>query len=1005
MKNRLQFKKHEENFSTREDALAYIMDNTISLLAEPMVVTYGDNSEEPSAIIAIGAKTNVMTSGSTGLPSYNQYTIIDVKKIDETFDEMDEKIEAIAKSLTIVPLSSDTINMFSEKTESGTVVSGDVKVALEHRFDDCIKPDSIITTPDGIFLYVNLEFDEENDILTFTVNGECTDFQLHNNYVVSGIYLSNEEAIHLKRKEGDDIVIDVKDLIEEWVTEDEASTTPIVLTRERNYGTGKDVLRGSIRITNSVEEPRNVLKFSDDGEALEVIVSDDDDNIIVKDYNEGGLFANVDLSYIASSNTLVFYKTNEYTQDNEKIKTIQLQGVNLFTSVSYDPVTEEIVLKYIDNTGAERETRIPIGGLLDEWETDNSGHTVELSIDRSVSGKSKLSGDVKVSEKDSNILEVDEHSKLYVSGTQIEQNKDDIEAISGRVGVIDAKLDNAIEQFIDKDEELEDMISGVNTSLSNEVIRATSAETQITNALTAATHSLHDEVAAEETRATSAETALQTAINQTNSALTSESNRAISAETANASGISALDSRVSAAENNIQNVSAATENEITRAQNQEAILSGKVDTLSGHVATAENNIAALDTALTEERLRAQEAEGDLATGLTEAKGQITALTSRATSAESRLTTVESGLTDEINRATVKDTQLEATLGNEITRATQEDARLAALIEAGTYTFSSTNTVKLTNESNNVSADLKISNKEGNIITIDGTAAVPGLFASTELHYDPTTNQLWITTSAGEGQKIPLNAGSIVDSIVYDDVHKNIIITYTDTSHNQHEVIFGVEEIFNEWEIKPGQDTGTALHLEKEPGTSGGPDLLSGRVLISPVESNLITMDTNGLFLDGTQITAATTGVTNLMQRVGSLEGEVDDLERDVTILSAVVGTYDSQISNMSSQVTGMNNRMTVIEGEQAGILSNIRQNAQDIADEVNRAEREEAQLDTKISLEISNREDADEALQGQITQNKLKTYSDNSSIVLVEDASGNGTYIKVGSLDPGYFDA
>ena len=155
--NRLQFRHHSEIFNTREDALKYICKTlpteggdglaeqgspyTRSLFAEPTILRYKNNEEEnscetcnkgPHIMLVIGADTN----DSPLSIEKNKYCIIDIDKTEEEINILDEKIEKAIKSLTLIALSSDTLNFYADKTDEGTYVSGDVKVAETHIFDD-----------------------------------------------------------------------------------------------------------------------------------------------------------------------------------------------------------------------------------------------------------------------------------------------------------------------------------------------------------------------------------------------------------------------------------------------------------------------------------------------------------------------------------------------------------------------------------------------------------------------------------------------------------------------------------------------------------------------------------------------------------------------------------------------------------------------------------------------------------------------------------------------------
>ena len=135
--DRLQFVKHEEIFATREAAYEYLLVNQFygeypgattprpALLAEPMILLYesDDAIKGPNVILAIGS-----VGDGTGSME-NRIFIIDTQKTEEEIIALDEKIEQAIKSLTIIPVDSETLDISAEKTDEGTFLSGDVKIA------------------------------------------------------------------------------------------------------------------------------------------------------------------------------------------------------------------------------------------------------------------------------------------------------------------------------------------------------------------------------------------------------------------------------------------------------------------------------------------------------------------------------------------------------------------------------------------------------------------------------------------------------------------------------------------------------------------------------------------------------------------------------------------------------------------------------------------------------------------------------------------------------------
>ncbi|MBO6254820.1 MAG: hypothetical protein J6O49_14435, partial [Bacteroidaceae bacterium] len=399
--NRLQFRHHNEIFDTREEAIEYIYDKikeegeglakdqnspySYSLFAEPTILRYKNEEEEtgceykkgPHIMLVIGSETN-----DTIYHDRNRFCIIDIDKTEDEIKNLEEELEKAIRSLTIIALNSDTLNLYADKTEDGTIVSGDVKTAETHVFEGIVKDNNLMVVPtgdeggpEGLFIYVDLTYDEAAETFTFVVtNADGTlkkqSVKLPNNYLVSGEYKKEDESIHLHMKNGDEVVIDCEQLIDEWEVEGEASSTPIVLTKEE-YGPDEDhhhtepwqdILRADVRIADFIGT--NILKKTTDGRYLyvdgkatniiyyyngelsnvseqldklnKIKVSADNDNIIWN--RTDGFFASAKLDYITNKNKLVF--TTSTVSGGTLTKEIQLNSVELFQNIYYDRNTE-----------------------------------------------------------------------------------------------------------------------------------------------------------------------------------------------------------------------------------------------------------------------------------------------------------------------------------------------------------------------------------------------------------------------------------------------------------------------------------------------------------------------------------------------------------------------------------------------------------------------------------------------------------------------------------------
>ena len=315
MNNRLQFRHHNSIFSDKETAIDYIKSKVseglaennksyrYSLFAEPTVLRYGDETN-PHVILAIGASTNTSEHDAD-----NKYCIIDIDSTNADLQELRDILNTESKKLTVKPKDTDTLHLYAEKSDEGTIISGDVQVSESHVFNGETKENIIkVFENEGLFTYVDLKY--EDDVLTFTVNDNVRNFDLKNHDIISGEYIIVDESLHLTKNNGDEIVIPLKDLIDEWAVEGESSATPIVLTKESVISGGtehehikswQDILRADVRLhkDGTSKDDHNIIEKADEGTTL--YVRGEADNIV---YNDNG-------NWVTVQDTIKESKNNE----------------------------------------------------------------------------------------------------------------------------------------------------------------------------------------------------------------------------------------------------------------------------------------------------------------------------------------------------------------------------------------------------------------------------------------------------------------------------------------------------------------------------------------------------------------------------------------------------------------------------------------------------------------------------------------------------------------------
>ena len=559
--NRLQFRHHDEIFETREDALKYICQTlprdggeglaeqgspyTRSLFAEPTILRYKNTDEEgtcetcnkgPHIILVIGSQTN----DEELKPEENKYCIIDIDKTEDEIKNLEEELEKAIRSLTLIAFDTPTLDIHVDKTEDGTFISGDVKTAETHIFENEVKGNNLMAVPfddaggsEGLFIYVDLTYDEITETFTFVVSNadgtlKKTSVKLPNNYVTGGVYDIKDESIHLHMRNGDEVVIDCQELIDEWYA-DSGATTPVILTRDRVYGdtphhNHADRLWADVRLVDSeyniLEKTEDNRKLFVDGRASNIKYNNsnvaeqldriklnpDVENIIFEGSN--GFSASVNLDYVPAENKLVFKKTS--VNGGETIaKTIQLNSLEFLDDITYDQDREVIIIRYVDSKGNYKTVEIPAKDIIEEWKVDNENHSVELVKTRNAEdNKDILTADAKIHVGNNNILE-DLNHELYVNG--ISDNikydvtgnttvKNVLDNLSGITNSLNEKIDQEItdrtadveridntigsgfttdshETITYKFEQLQDKVNEEASKLQAEINRSTSADT------------------------------------------------------------------------------------------------------------------------------------------------------------------------------------------------------------------------------------------------------------------------------------------------------------------------------------------------------------------------------------------------------------------------------------------------------------------------------------------------------------------------------------------------
>lgn len=948
MKDRLQFRHHSPIFESRDIAIEYIYreirsassgitkdDERLkySLLSEPAVLRYKNDEDDykisgvtakgeviydpsesapnPHIILAIGANTNPTLSFNE-----NRYCIIDIDKTEQEIADLWEYIEKALKGLSIITQDTNTLKLYSEKTDEGTVISGDVVVADSQIFDDRRRPNTLLSTEDGLYTFVKIEFTPGDDKFYFYVNGDVTEVPLYDYYITKGWYSKRDESLHLLRKDGAEVVVNLENLIDEWTTEGEASNTPIVLTREEvGYGDGEqhnhvepfqDVLKADVRIDES--RPHNILNksfdgrylfvdgiannitFFKDGEEMTVQealtdatkgVSNDSTNIIYEKVD--GFYATAQLKYQNKENKLVFTTSN--VTGGTTVEEIKLNAVEAFKKIVYDPVTETLIIMYVDGNGDIQECDVPIGEMLVDWEWDivNDGHNVKLHKQRVIGGNDKVSADAAIYDDPDNIL-VDKNHELFVKGTA-----DNIKY--GRDGNVEEELDK---------------LNTENASI-NARLNETSGKVD----------TLREEFDAEVERATSEEQRIEDKLNN-------EITRSKEKDTEHDAKISTIEQTIG------DGFSIDGHETITYKFNE---LSAKTNTISAKTDTNDANIGLLSAKTEAEIVRAKSEEQRIEKKFDDALGEGF--------------NIRNTVRDEFDR--------------EKAERIAEDARLQAEIEAISGNSGVNDIINLdhsidvdkTNPSKpivSVNLSEEIEDGKENIIKLNAD----GLYAGVDLEYyfESGTSKNVLVFKTTNGTKVfDLKTNSVVDKIYYDPTREAIIIEYTVDGHRMPDVVVPVHDLINEWRVS--EDTNGAIKLYKFRDSGATQDVLYAESIISAHEDNILINDNGSLYVSGAQIEQNKADIAALGGRMDAAEVDIDALEGG---LAAEIARATGEEQRIEEKLDREIERSTT---EDDNLWEALRA-------EIARSTDKDNELTTNLANEVTNRTNEDLRLEGLI---------------------------------------
>ena len=724
-----------------------------------------------------------------------------------------------------------------------------------------------------------------------------------------------------------------------------------------------------------------------------------------------GLYSFVNVSYDNKKHSLVFERTNP---KGEILKSeYELNSVEFIQKAYFDTTTEEIVIIYTDGKGEMQELRIPLQIVVNQLEVDNTDKTVTLTIVKNPQGQDKISGEVNIAKIEDNILENVAHS-LYVRGTA--NNIKMIDTTMGvTVEAAVLNLDKKV-VYLNETEiaNREAAINDVLSKLHDEFVRASEAERLLQDNLDAeerraiaAEEELTRNLNSEIDRAKTSEESLQTQLNAEitraesvenvlNEKIENEILRSIETDEALNTKIVTEVERATAAEHTLKvDLINESERAILKEEELERNLNSEIErsttkdaelkvALENEIARAIESEDELEDAIVDEIKRAQDAElilrdsivaenqraewaehqlGDrIDAEIVRADAAEKALSNRIDAETARATRIEleiaTNLETEILRAKAAEDTIDEKLETEISRSYNKDVEIIHNLEQAkldlSYVVKNSGTISLTKTTEEVGTSIigkvNVSTEEGNIINGNGEP----LFAAVDLLYDPKNNTLTLTRSGAVDKTIKLNEGSLIQSIVYDDVTKELIITYFDSYGNEREERVNVRDLFNQWDVETNHLG--AVQLTKELNYDGnGTDKLVAEVVLSTLNSNLLVNDKGSLYVSNSAANIVMEDNTSVLENIHKLKKADIALENKINdeTLRATLAEENLQ-KNIEDAVKDSIQRDTD--------LTNA------LESEIDRAERVEGEISSKLDSEIERSIAKDKELETRLVE-------------------------------------
>ena len=735
MEGRLQFLHRNKVFATSEDAKIYIdslvRHGLISLLAEPMVLLYGDK-DKPNVLLAIGTKTNAETPGTFDFYNGNRYFFIDsaqleadiltnkqaIKEANLTAQELENLVNGIRERVDELQVELDNTQKGAGLAEDGSYVpnvslydrpviyikdaeslnDADVKLDAALQILDTEVVKSIVVNDvrseveDNIASVVidtsdiNVEPDFKSVVPDLKEDGHL---HIHSGDTISMVFAKIEKTYDIEKAKREETDKKLNAEIERSIEKDEifenGLADEIVRATETEAGLRKDVDDANEKIDtfllaadltqDAIDTLREIQSYIDEhGEEAAKMVDD-----IAK--NAKAIADEIDRSTKKDAEL--------DKKDTELEKAIETEferatDAELALKNDFDKVTSKIESEY-KASDASIIAAYEKADIALNTRIDNLDHSLSDEISRATGAEEQLSKQIN-DEKERAENKEGELSQSIVAEKERAQAAENaldekIDTETERATFAEEELRNDLNVEIDRAQAAEDALD---EKIGTETERSQAAEdtldekidTEIKRAQ-AAENALDEKIVAEIERATAAEGELRNGLN-------AEIERAQAAE-------NALDEKIVAEINRVQAAEDALDTEIDRATSVEEELRNDLNAEIERSQAAEN---ALDEKIVTEKERAEKKEGELAQSIVSEKeradevekglrSDVNRINDNVISLQERMNTCESDISDLETRMSSAETKIEANKDNltaEVNARISADTELQSRID-------------------------------------------------------------------------------------------------------------------------------------------------------------------------------------------------------------------------------------------------------------------------------------------------------------------------------------